>query len=387
MSVQPSCGGKPHNKRVTITAVEDDDETAEDIIPGPVNGPITSHHKDRSSGSNNSTSGHSRRSGLMGIIRSSKSNKHQHHHHRRSERSDPGVDSGVGGSSSKDEDDLQQSATGYHWAGEGILASRNDLNLSMEEFAAGCNLLQAAARGDTATMEQLLAQHPEHVNFRDYDRRTALHVAASEGHLHVCKMLMEKYHARVNRSDRWGGSPLDDAHRHRQKAVIQYLREKGATTGSGSRSTNLIQAAANGDYDEVKLLLTQIVDHTQSTTTNVSTSSRRQKDQPKLDLNKGDYDKRTALHLAYVVHQQRMTKQLGCPRQNSQCCSRTLSSYFIPAQCRRGARPNCSNSAREGRRSQCFGSMGSSTLGRCLGRKLSTMCEVAAKQWRHSRSQ
>jgi hypothetical protein len=105
---------------------------------------------------------------------------------------------------------------------------------------------------------------------------------ASEGHLHVCKFLIEKYKARVNQSDRWGGSALDDAHRHQHKAVIQYLREMGATTGSGNRNTILIKAAADGDLDEVKMLVTNTQEQTKQ----------------KLDLNKGDYDKRTALHLA-----------------------------------------------------------------------------------------
>lgn len=89
----------------------------------------------------------------------------------------------------------------------------------------------------------------------------------------------------MNRSDRWGGSPLDDAHRHRHSAVIRYLRDQGALTGSGNRATNLITAAAEGDIDEVMTLV-----H----------SSQNSRTRQKLDLNKGDYDKRTALHLGTV---------------------------------------------------------------------------------------
>jgi ankyrin repeat protein len=162
-----------------------------------------------------------------------------------------------------------------HTADNGGLASRKDINMPANEFAEGCKLLQAAALGSKVTMEVILEKRPRFVDFRDYDRRTAMHVAASEGHLEVCKFLVERG-ARINRSDRWGGSPLDDASRHRQKEVIQYLRSLGATTGSASRATNFIKAAAEGDIDEVETLLIT----------------------GEVDVNEGDYDKRTALHLA-----------------------------------------------------------------------------------------
>ena len=109
------------------------------------------------------------------------------------------------------------------------------------------------------------------------------------------------------------------AHRHRHTAVIQYLREKGATTGSANKSTNLITAAAQGDLDEVQLLLATDFDKDRS---------RKQK----LDINKGDYDKRTALHLAYVVN--------SC---NDMCLydSLPLFSLILVLQRRRGTRANC----------------------------------------------
>ena len=162
-----------------------------------------------------------------------------------------------------------------HTSATGSLAFRKDLNMPANEFAEGCKLLQAAALGTKVTMEAILEKRPRFVDFRDYDRRTAMHVAASEGHLEICKFLVQRG-ARINRSDRWGGSPLDDASRHRHKEVIQYLRSLGATTGSASRATNFIKAAAEGDFDEVEMLLMS----------------------GDVDVNEGDYDKRTALHLA-----------------------------------------------------------------------------------------
>ena len=142
-------------------------------------------------------------------------------------------------------------------------------------------MLQAAASGDLKRVQELLQKRPAHVNFRDYDRRTALHVAASEGNLEICQYLVLTKRAKINRSDRWGGSPLDDAHRHRHREVALFLRQQGAVTGSGNQSTNLITAAADGDLDEVQMLLTSAPSKVVETI-----------------VSKGDYDKRTPLHLA-----------------------------------------------------------------------------------------
>ena len=174
-------------------------------------------------------------------------------------------------------DQLDISSTEHHRKGGGILASQRELSMDPQQFAIGCNLLQAAARGDREAMEKILKKYPNHVNFRDYDRRTALHVAASEGHLDICMFLVEGKRCRINRSDRWGGSPLDDAHRHRQENVVKFLRKHGATTGSLDQTTNLITAAADGDAEEVGLLLSMCTNK---------------------HIDSGDYDKRTALHLA-----------------------------------------------------------------------------------------
>ena len=108
------------------------------------------------------------------------------------------------------------------------------------DFAQGCMLLQAAALGDIPRIQAQLLKNPHLAHFRDYDRRTALHVSASEGHLAVVQLLVERYRVPINRSDRWGGSPLDDAHRHRRLPVVQYLRSRGATNGSADHTTNFI---------------------------------------------------------------------------------------------------------------------------------------------------
>jgi Protein kinase domain/Ankyrin repeats (3 copies) len=171
--------------------------------------------------------------------------------------------------------------------GDGMLANRQDLNMPAEEFAEGCKLLQQAALGNLDKVKAILKARPQLMNFRDYDRRTALHVAASEGHVEVCKYLVQGG-AKVNRSDRWGGSPLDDAHRHRHKDVIIYLRDLGASSGTTNKMGNFITAAADGDVDEVAFMLS-IGD---------------------IDVNEGDYDNRTALHLAAGEGREEVVKLL-----------------------------------------------------------------------------
>jgi serine/threonine protein kinase len=225
--MHPACNGvspvEPRRRSIIIVAEEDDSDASVDLIPGPAN-----PRQRRQVGPSN----------MMDL------------------------------STTLNDSDRA-------WKGSGMLASRKDLNMPAEEFAEGCKLLQQAALGNQDAMETILKKRPDFVNFRDYDRRTALHVAASEGHLHICEFLVGRG-ANINRSDRWGGSPLDDAHRHRYQEVIMYLRSLGASTGSTNNLTNFITAAAEGDVDEVNLLIT-VGD---------------------VKLDEGDYDGRTALHLA-----------------------------------------------------------------------------------------
>eukprot|EP00581_Thalassiosira_minuscula_P019166 CAMPEP_0183734700 /NCGR_PEP_ID=MMETSP0737-20130205/44567_1 /TAXON_ID=385413 /ORGANISM="Thalassiosira miniscula, Strain CCMP1093" /LENGTH=607 /DNA_ID=CAMNT_0025968265 /DNA_START=54 /DNA_END=1877 /DNA_ORIENTATION=- len=152
---------------------------------------------------------------------------------------------------------------------------KKHMELPAEDFADGCRFLHQVALGNIEAVKQIVFERGQLVNFRDYDRRTPLHIAASEGHLTICQFLVSEG-ARVNRSDRWGGSPLDDAHRHRHLDCVQFLETMGGTFGSSSQATNFIAAASEGDMEEVATLLRL----------------------GNVDVNGGDYDRRTALHLA-----------------------------------------------------------------------------------------
>jgi ankyrin repeat protein len=67
------------------------------------------------------------------------------------------------------------------------------------------------------------------VNQGDYDNRTALHLAAGEGHLEIVKMLCEAG-ANVNVEDRWKNRPLDDAENAKKNSqqIMTVLTQYGA---------------------------------------------------------------------------------------------------------------------------------------------------------------
>ena len=69
------------------------------------------------------------------------------------------------------------------------------------------------------------------MNQSDYDNRTAVHIAASEGHVHILRLLIEDFGADHSPVDRWGGTPLDDALRSGHKHVQSFLEDKRATRG------------------------------------------------------------------------------------------------------------------------------------------------------------
>jgi glutaminase len=86
-------------------------------------------------------------------------------------------------------------------------------------------LLTAAAAGDLDEVLKLRAIVD--VGVTDYDARSALHLAACEGHLHVLKYLVMNYEGDpacfVEACDRWGNSALDDAERYGHVDCAEYL--------------------------------------------------------------------------------------------------------------------------------------------------------------------
>mmetsp|Transcript_19795 Transcript_19795/g.25646 ORF Transcript_19795/g.25646 Transcript_19795/m.25646 type:complete len:963 (+) Transcript_19795:648-3536(+) len=82
-------------------------------------------------------------------------------------------------------------------------------------------LAYAAAIGDLAETMRLVTLCAD-INQGDYDGRTILHLAASEGQLKVVRYLLNSG-AQVDRKDRWGGTPISDARKNGHEKTYKLL--------------------------------------------------------------------------------------------------------------------------------------------------------------------
>jgi len=103
-----------------------------------------------------------------------------------------------------------------------------------EHGAAVSALLTAASTGDITQIRRLKAEGLD-LSVGDYDARTALHLAATEGQHKVVKYLLAQQQADggelLLQKDRWGSTPLDDARRNEHEEVVKLLsREVRART-------------------------------------------------------------------------------------------------------------------------------------------------------------
>jgi Amt family ammonium transporter len=141
-------------------------------------------------------------------------------------------------------------------------------------------LLVAAAQGNVHSVRAIINGGVP-VDVVDYDGRSALHLAASEGRVRMCSFLLNASDDPVQLmaiEDRFGRTPLEDAVVGKQHEVVVMLRGMGATM----RSTEelgyvLLHSASTGEVREVRRLLESGVDATWA-----------------------DYDARSALHLGAV---------------------------------------------------------------------------------------
>uniref|UniRef100_A0A8C9ZJM1 glutaminase n=1 Tax=Sander lucioperca TaxID=283035 RepID=A0A8C9ZJM1_SANLU len=86
------------------------------------------------------------------------------------------------------------------------------------------NLLFAAYTGDVSALRRFALSSMD-MEQRDYDSRTALHVAAAEGHAEVVRFLLEACKVNPVPKDRWGNTPMDEAVHFGHHDVVTILRD------------------------------------------------------------------------------------------------------------------------------------------------------------------
>lgn len=154
-------------------------------------------------------------------------------------------------------------------------------NLEVVQLA----LMRSAAAGGVESVRSAIVAGAD-VTLSDYDRRTPLHLACSEGHYEVAELLLVNG-ASSEARDRKGRSPVDDAVNNGHRHILRLLRQYGASIPrhlfeaqpelDNQRGMDLVEHAAGGRVDAVNKALGQGA-----------------------NPNFEDYDSRTALHLACV---------------------------------------------------------------------------------------
>lgn len=82
----------------------------------------------------------------------------------------------------------------------------------------------AAYSGDVSALRRFALSSMD-MDQKDYDARTALHIAAAEGHVDVVKFLTNTCKVDPFTKDRWGNQPIDDAMQFGHEDVVAVLKE------------------------------------------------------------------------------------------------------------------------------------------------------------------
>ncbi|KAG7269274.1 hypothetical protein CRUP_024901 [Coryphaenoides rupestris] len=116
------------------------------------------------------------------------------------------------------------------------------------------NLMFAAYSGDISALRRF-ALSLVNMEERDYDARTALHIAAAEGHTDAVVFLTQVCKVNPHMKDRWGNTAVDDALQFGHSGVVAVLQEYHsayADTAAEHPETEELQKTA---LDTVKVVV------------------------------------------------------------------------------------------------------------------------------------
>lgn len=110
-----------------------------------------------------------------------------------------------------------------HIYGAGIMSKMLlKQKLSGEEYSESFHLLYYAKQNKLGDIRRSVAKGRD-VNYRDYDQRTPLHLAANYGHFEIVKYLV-KHGALINVKDRFKHTPIDEAMNNGYTEIAEYLQ-------------------------------------------------------------------------------------------------------------------------------------------------------------------
>ena len=90
-------------------------------------------------------------------------------------------------------------------------------------------MCQTVFDGDTTALRRLL-KAKVNVNAADYDKRSAVHIACSEGNLVALKVLVEGG-ADLTLRDRWNNTAMDEAKASKAEHIVEYLNSLSNASG------------------------------------------------------------------------------------------------------------------------------------------------------------
>lgn len=99
------------------------------------------------------------------------------------------------------------------------------------------SLMFAAYSGDVSALRRFALSSMD-MGLKDYDSRSALHIAAAEGHADVVRFLTESCNVDPFVKDRWGNLPVDDALQFEHDDVVKILKDYQQVYSPGKAQHN-----------------------------------------------------------------------------------------------------------------------------------------------------